>query len=631
QSPDSIAAHAVSYLRGLPSVKKAGITPGTTTVWANFTGNFDLIIPNNRATSTMADTLVDPPSAGPAPVHERNAPPGLAPSLRHSTVRRAMVPTSALELPEVATFRAVNAIGTCHINPLPVIKQLLTKGHYTDVNPGLPTVANLKNVKDDGVFYINSHGGAGFDANKVAYYAVWTLDPIDPATLANYKPMVDSHELVGMLETSNDALGNCGKVLHYGFTSKFVRNHMRFKKNSLVIVDACHSASGPAADLRAAFGAVGASAYVGWTKSVDAAFAYKAMKYLLDRLMGLNEITPESPKQRAFNIDDVRTDMETNRNLVTDPYANAVLTVSKLKDDFGLLAPSIQFLSIEDVGENTKLFIAGIFGADPGDGNRAVKMNGQSLDVIAWEPTLITCKLSDDAAGPVTVEVGSGSDPRVSNTVNLTSWEGDVVYERDDPADMRATMTMKVHFRADIHAFREIPHENPWETQVLFSWIDDGSCSITTSGTYTESNPPCGDIYKLLYGADLGKPGSFSPSGSWRYLGSIDTQTHTMQFNLLLTALFKAGTWQHTGPAECAPFTQDMYAGIQPELCLFDDVQGVTAFRMQMTPEFDVTGDNRGPCPAVPLMAPLSAQTAQAKVHWETWTPAFPPDPDAAR
>ncbi|HET6462655.1 MAG TPA: hypothetical protein VFH33_02555 [Candidatus Krumholzibacteria bacterium] len=456
QPADSIAAHALAYLNDLPSVLHAGIVPGTTTVWANFTGGFDLIIPNNRNTSTMADTLVD--AAVPTP----HLPVGVAPHriIRESgrrALRSLRVPTTALELPEKATFRAVNAIGTCHINPLPVIKQLLIKGHYADANPGLPTVANLKNVRGDGVFYINSHGGPGWDRNNKPYYAVWTLDPLEVATLANYKAMVDSHELVGMLETS-DSLGICKKIMHYGFTSKFVRNHMTFAKNSLVIVDACNSSSGPAADLRAAFGAVGASVYVGWSNVVDAPFAYKAMKYLLDRLMGLNEITPVSPKQRAFNIDDVRNDMATNRNLVTDPYKNAVLTVSKLKDDFGLLAPSIQFLSIEENTEfGATLIIAGLFGSDPGDSGRRVTINGTAMNVTGWEPTQITCDIDTEganAAGTVVVEVGSGNNVRESNHVNITEWKGELKYDRDDPGDQAVHITMKVHFRADIHSFR---------------------------------------------------------------------------------------------------------------------------------------------------------------------------------
>ncbi len=627
--PDSIAARSVAYLEDLPTVVDAGIVPGTTTVWANFANGFDLIIPNNRDVSSQADTLADDAAATPiqstAPARRVTIPAGRA------ALKVLSPPTSALELPEKATFRAINAIGTCFVNPFPVIPSLLTAGNYVNANGGRGTVNDFKNVSGDGVFYVNSHGGPGFDANQQAFYAVWTVDPIDIATLGNYRAMVANHELVGMLETSRDALGQCNKVMHYGFTSKFVRRYMSFPKNSLVIIDACSSTSGPAASLRQAFQDKGASVYVGWSRTVDANFAYKAMKYLLDRLMGLNKISPESPEQRAFNIDDVLEDMATNRNLVTDPFQNAVLTVNKLKDDFGLLAPSILFLSIESFGADDELYIAGMFGTDPGAGKRAVKINGASLPIDVWEPTLIQCPLSDDLAGTVVVEVGEGANARVSNPVNLTKWEAELIYEHDDPGDMRAEVRFKVNFRADIHSFREKPHETPFETTVLFNPMHDASISITTGGSYAESSGPCTDTYTFLHGLEMGSPFVTQPEGGWTYFGSVDTQGKMLRLTVNMVALFDAGTWEHTGPPECAPFTETLYTTISLEDCLFDDLVGVTAFRMQMDTGFAVAEDNRGPCTVAPLMAPLAEYSAQASIHWGEMTPFFPPDPDAAR
>lgn len=627
ESPDTIAAWALAYLQALPTVEDAGITEGTT-VWANFANGFDLVIPNNRETSSQADTLADDRAATPmptaAPARRVTIPAGRA------ALKVLSQPTSALELPEKATFRAINAIGTCHVNPLPVIRSLLTAGNYVNANGGRGTVNDFKNVSGDGVLYVNSHGGPGFDANQQAFYAVWTLDPIDIATLGNYRAMVANHELVGMLQTSNNAVGNCAQVMHYGFTSKFVRRYMSFPKNSVVIIDACSSTSGPAADLRQAFKDKGASAYVGWSRTVDANFAYKAMKYLLDRILGLNQISPESPKQRAFNIDDILVDMATNRNLVTDPSFNAVLTVNKLRDDFGLLTPSIQFLSIESFGADDQLFIAGIFGTDPGVGKRAVKINGASLPIDVWEPTLIQCVLSDDAKGTVVVEVGEGANARASNPVNLTKWEAELIYEHDDPGDMRAEVRFKINFRADIHSFREKPHEAPFETTVLFSPMHDASISITTSGSYTETFGSCSDTYTLLRGLEMQSPFETQQEGGWTYFGSVDTQGRMLQLTVNLVALYDAGTWEHTGPPECAPFTEALYTTISLEDCLFDDLVGVTAFRMQMGSAFDVTADERGPCDVDPLVSQID-QPARSSMRWGTITPDYPPDPDAAR
>lgn len=630
---DTIAARAVDYLNSIPSIADAGITPGTSTVWANFADGVMLILPNNREPSSAADTLVEA-AIPPAP------PTAARPRLTVPSGRRMMtvlsVPTSALELPVRATFRAFNPIGTCHVNPLPVVRSLLKEGGYADARPGSATVNALKSVRGDGVFYINTHGAVGFDGQQTAQFALWTADPFDIASVGPpHRQMMIDGELAVMVQLSNDAQGNCVNIAHYGITAGFVSRYMQFPKHSLAIIDACESASDAAISMRQAFENAGASVYVGWTKKVNAPFAYAAMKYLLDRLLGSNKISPENPKQRAFNIDDVREDMATNRNLVNDPYRNAVLTVFKLKDDFGLLTPSIQFLSVESGTDYSELIIAGMFGTDPGASKRAVRINDQAMDVISWEPTLIRCDLPEtgsNASGTVVVEVGDGATPRRSNAVNLTEWIGEIIYERDDPGDQAITMTMHVRFRADIHAFRDKPGEQPFETTVLFSSMHESSVEIESSGSFVKTEGNCIDTFQFGGSVNYESPYETSQFGNWNYLGSVDSQSHVLQLNMFLVALFPGSEWRRTGPQdECGAFTVPIWLGVQMEKCLFDDVVGLTAFRMQMDTGFAVAEDNRGPCTVAPLMAPLAEYSAQASIHWGEMTPFFPPDPDAAR
>lgn len=630
--PDTIATRALNYINTLPSIASAGIADGTTTVWANFKNGFSFLIPNNREASTQADTLVDARSSSSLRSSSLSPPPA-----RHITIpagRRMMrvldVPTVGRELPAVPRFRAVNAIGTCHINPLPGIRALLTAGHYTNANPGPPTVANLKNVHGDGIFYINSHGGPGFDANSVAYYAIWTLDAIDLATLPAYKTMVDSHELVGMLEYS-DSPGGCAKVMHYGITSKFVRNHMSFAKNSLVVVDACSSASGPAQSMRDAFAAVGASVYVGWTRTVTAGFAYAAMKYMFDRILGLNVISPEDPEQRAFNIYDVKDDMA-NKGLTVEPGNGTELTVFPLGEDFGLLTPSIQFLSLEENGLRTLLIIAGIFGTDPGDGNRAVTINDQMADNIQWGPTEIACEIPTtgaNSAGTVVVSIGTGQNERKSNPVNLTEWKGELVYDRDDPGSQQATMTMSVRFRADIHDFRDKPGEQPFKTTVLFTASDDSKIDITSGGVFTETIANCTDTYTLGNNGSAKSPFIPGTNASWIYFGSVDTQTHKLRLIMQVLAVWQAGTWKQEG--DCENFSKPLYAQLAIEDCLFDDLNVTTAFGMPMTDEFEISAGQRGPCDVDPMVSMHTDEKGHAKIHWTGITPFSLPDPNTAR
>jgi hypothetical protein len=637
--PDSIAARSVRYLDALPNVANVGITEGTTTVWANFNNGFSLIIPNNREPSTQADTLVDAQSLAPrSSARSRTA-------AKHVTIpagRRMMsalrVPDKGRELPTVPRFRAVNAIGTCHINPLPGIRALLTAGHYANANPGAPTVANLKNVNGDGIFYINSHGGAGFDKQQNAYYAIWTLDPINIATLGNYKAMVNRRELVGMLEYSNDAQGNCACVMHYGFTSTFVTAYMSFAKNSLVIVDACHSASGPAGALQQAFKSKGASVYVGWSKSVGAGHAYAAMKYLLDRILGLNLISPEDPEQRAFNIYDVRDDMAAHTSLLIDPQNGSTLTVVQLVDDFGLLTPSIQFLSPDDNGVQSRLIIAGIFGTDPGEGNRSVTINDTPLDNVSWYPTEIQCDIPEsgsNASGTVVVTVGTGATARKSNPVNLTEWIGELTYDRDDPNDMAAQMKVRVRILADIHSFRDFPGEPPFETTVLFGPARDTRVSMTTSGAYEEVLGNCTDRWTFGQGGEIGTPfGGGGIDGSWTYLGSVDTKAHKLQLNIAVLGVFKAGTYVRTqtpGEDPCDTFNLPLYATLAFDDCLYDFTNQTKAFLIDMDDAFIVPADERGPCDVQPLIGDLDGQKGQARIKWDEMTPFFLPDPDAAR
>jgi hypothetical protein len=281
--------------------------------------------------------------------------------------------------------------------------------------------------------------------------------------------------------------------------------------------------------------------------------------------------------------------------------------------------------------------IAGLFGTDPGETGRAVKINGQPLNVRYWQPTLIACDLPQtgaDAAGTVVVEVGGGNAPRRSNEVNLTQWEGTLTYQRDDAGSLNVAMEINVRFRADIHAFRDLPHEQPFETTVLFSFMEESSVKVTTGGSYVETTGPCTDTFSFTKEIDLPWPGEEdSPGGTWSYFGSVDSQSHTLQLDVCLVAGYEVGTWVRSGTDQCPRYSLVLAATMEIEHCLFDDLVGVTAFRMQMGSDYDVPEDNRGPCTAPSLVADLAANapSAQVTMHWDAMTSTYPPDPDAAR
>jgi hypothetical protein len=385
--------------------------------------------------------------------------------------------------------------------------------------------------------------------------------------------------------------------------------------------------------MRDAFAAVGASVYVGWTKSVGAAYAYASMKYLLDRILGLNKISPENPKQRAFNIYDVKEDMTAHTGLAVQPGNGSELTVIPLGEDFGLLTPTIQFLSIEENGLRGRMFIAGIFGTDPGEANRSVTINDQPLDNVEWSSTEIDCDLPDtgsNASGTVVVKVGTGQNERESNPVNITEWKGELTYDRDDPGSQTAQMKLTVRFRADIHDFRDKPGEPPFKTTVLFTASDDSKIDITSDGVFSQTIANCTDTYTLGNNGSIKSPFVGSSEGGWTYFGSVDTQSHALRLIIQVIAVWKAGTWKQTG--DCENFDKPLYAQCAIEDCLFDDLNQVTAFSIPMNNDFEVLASQRGPCSVDPMVGGMIGDhDAQAKLHWNDITPFFLPDPDAAR
>jgi hypothetical protein len=629
---DSIAARAVDYLSHEPSIKSSGITPGTATAWAVFTDGVSLIIPNNRPESAATDTLIDD-AVAPAP--SRAAPRHVVIPAGRKMMRALNVPSSGRELPVRPTFRAINAIGTCHVNPLPVLKKLLRDGHYVNAGDLPGTIESLYSVQGNGVFYIDTHGGVGKNEDGLQVYGLWTATAHEISTLAAYNDLLHDGQLVVMTERSNDGQGNCRYVCHYGITAGFVAEHMTFGKNSLVYLDACSSASVAGLDMQQAFGNQGASVCLGWTDEVDDQFAYKAMKYFIDRLLGVNQISPENPKQRAFNVGQVLNDMAVHRNLIDDPYKHALLTATKLNDDFGLLSPTIQFLSIDDNGVQPKLIIAGIFGTDPGAANRSVTINDEPLGNIEWHSTGIYCDIPEsgsNASGTVVVKVGSGDNARESNTVNITEWIGEMTYDRDDPGSLAAQMKIKVRFLADIHSFRDEPGEPPFETTVLFGPRGDTKVDATSSGSYSRMLGECTETWTFGNGGNLLTPFEGTANGSWTYFGSVDTKNHSLQLNMAILCVFDAGSWKLTGPAdECEPFNRDLYVSMAIDDCLYNEFFQTPAFRIPLDNEFAVAEGERGPCDVQPLIGETDGLMGQAKIKWSDMTPFFLPDPDAAR
>ncbi|MBI5267649.1 MAG: hypothetical protein HY851_10495, partial [candidate division Zixibacteria bacterium] len=343
---DSVAIKLAAFLNSLPDIDSAGVIDSIS-VWAWFSDGRLISIPNNRSynggfatgrgeQSWYAET--EPPSGFVLP--ERRFPELSDADLALPTAPKTLhTPGGNFELPSSIQARLIsNFAPTCFPQSVPIIKALLDNhGYVTQVVPG--TVPSLLNVHDDGIFYIDTHGGPGKDRAGNRYLSLWTASAFSHSNDSAFAPLLRNDEVVYVFAWDLDPSNNtCGDHWRYGITGKFVARYMYFVPNSFIFINACEGDSVPS--LRNGFMIAGASTYCGFTKTVSFPGSNRMADFMFDRLLGANASTllpKESPPQRPFDIDPVLQDM-TSRGYDTDPEApHAKLRVQHLQNHMGIL------------------------------------------------------------------------------------------------------------------------------------------------------------------------------------------------------------------------------------------------------------------------------------------------------
>jgi hypothetical protein len=349
---------------------------------------------------------------------------------------------------------------------------------------GDASVEGLKKTRGDGIFCYDTHGGYfpvnGQGPDVVNFASATRVDAEHDSLYA------DDHHEGRIVHCYIHISGTGSETGWYGITPAFVTKYMSFADNAFVFLNACHSAADHT--MCNAFFEKRASVYAGWTDVVNGPSAYQASTFLFDRLLAANFYVPEAPKQRPFDFGAVYGDMrrrnyDTNllgllsdaessphehfdpaapdhppaSQLKREPDASSLVIHHKSGHTFAGLRPSIgQMTVFEDKDE---LHLLGYFGGKQGK----VKINGHSVTVKSWEASTVKLALPSSgpgSAGPVVVEV----DGRHSNTVPLTEWRGQFRYTQEDNShgpSLKRRATFDLHFRADVHQFRRIPHETP--------------------------------------------------------------------------------------------------------------------------------------------------------------------------
>ena len=449
----------LEFLRGRPDIDSSGEFGDG--VWAITTDGIPLSLWNNRP--------ADPPA---------EEPPFAIPSL------------AGTEIPGNTSARFAVTVGAGFRQSAPALARLVAGKGYS---PGgdSASLASLKGVRNESVFFFNTHGGGFFiplfgadgkplrgTNNLIRYathYGLWTGQKIDPNRT---DPKYRHDEFVADLKAARLAIafapasyttGTGGfqspvNEWRFGITAAWVKAYMQFpeENNASVWLGACLSGSPEAAAMRAAFLTVGADMVSGWTDNVNGDAVLSATTFVWDRLLGANKIQPPAPPQRPFDYENAWVELR-SKGLHTHPTRDSTGTATvtdiiyqgKAGDEtFGLFAPSIAYVVVDE--EQDKAHLHGLFGKPPSE-KQKVTIGGEDQTIDSWEPRKIICSLpqkGSGSAGDVEVTVGN----RKSNVRQLSRWTVTGTYRMDgNKPPLRIEGTVSLVFRADIGEYRIRP------------------------------------------------------------------------------------------------------------------------------------------------------------------------------
>ncbi len=343
---------------------------------------------------------------------------------------------------------------------------MLNSNGYTGTQSDA-TVAALRSISGDGVFYLRTHGGMGSihaDASTADTYALWTASEAMDSTAekadAALTDDLKQGRVVYML-FRNDRLNQAfpsifEKNRHYGITEDFVQQYMSFSENSFVYLDACRGAAQPT--LIAAFHGKGASVVAGWTENAVILQLGPTAKYVFDRLLGANVFVPENPKQRPFEFGELSIDPKfgtgktygyTSATASDGTPINANLVFDSQGGGFQMLAPTILNVAADE--QDDQLVVSGDFGDNPGSDGKVTINDGSgevALAVVEWQADHITTDLKrtgSGSAGNVVVTVRGHH----SNTRQLLAWIGTMHYTMHEVGSLTQVFDLDFQARAD--------------------------------------------------------------------------------------------------------------------------------------------------------------------------------------
>jgi len=444
-------------------------------------------------------------------------------------------------VPRGKTAILMRAMGTGWTDIRGDLKAMLTKAGY-NVSLRDGSIENIRSLPRADVLYLDTHGDySDGDIAGATIASAWTTTPVTSANDATYAGELAGGANASLVRWSakghKDATGKWVIEKRYAITAEFIRkNGIAFKANSLVYMDCCYLDAAP---FRSACLDAGASLYVGWTAPVGGTTSARAARFVFDRLTGANSsaTTKEDPLQRPFDYLAVWNDLE-GRGWNTS--GTALINFTPGKGDGGMLAPSIHHV---EIGEATELSVGistmeikGLFGRDPGATKRKVTVGGTMVPAYRWQGDSISCtipRFGAGSVGDVVVQVGEHK----SNAVPLTEWQVPFTYTHTSFGNLKDVLHLNIHFRADVHSYRNKPGKPPIEPKAVkfLSMVDsDGNWKSTGSGT--DSTDPENPIKHAWSGSGLLFNQTPLPGATTlevvRASGTINVSTRTIQFTV---------------------------------------------------------------------------------------------------
>lgn len=485
-------ARLIAWAKANPLVAEALVSMPADNVSIRFTdGDVCVLLNRQRGADDLA------PANVPAGIRNARSPSPIRNSLpteKRPTPRGPVASFGPTGLAVPGSKYAVTAHSLESIFPdsAPLIGDWLTTAGYDVRKFSGTTVSAIKSWSSAaaplGVLFWHVHGCSFKKSDGTETVGLVTREFASEAlSKGPYQTMRQSGELSLAIDAGQT-------VPYYTLTGAFIRNHMHFAENSLVVVDACYGSN---ADLADAFIAAGAGSYASWDWESGKQSGAPCRK-IFDRMLGMNQEAPISPvKERSFSQPIVQTwmwqkkyDFDPSPKYPGQTRSNAQLIWKHHpQNPAHILKPTILRILNQGGGPGqrfTTLWLEGDFGDDPGEGKRNVTWGGQLQQVVKWEgPSRIYIRVPNPApVGNVQVLVHRGYNS-LSNEVPITQWTVPFTYEYKDAGSLTEKMELAVKFRADLHGERSYPEEPVKYSTASFWCIADCTGTLTASGNYS--------------------------------------------------------------------------------------------------------------------------------------------------